>query len=48
MLIPWICNSEPYQFTAMANKTNEKTDAEPFFSRMLLKSMWPEELFESS
>ena len=31
----------------MANKTNEKADAEPFFSRMLLKAMSPEQLFES-
>jgi hypothetical protein len=46
-LIRWICNSEPYQLSSVANKTNDKADAEPFFSRMLLKSMSPEQLFES-
>jgi hypothetical protein len=46
-LIRWICNSEAYNLSSMANKTNEKADAEPFFSRMLLKAMSPEQLFES-
>jgi hypothetical protein len=46
-LIRWICNSEAYNLSSVANKTNEKSDAEPFFSRMLLKAMSPEQLFES-
>jgi hypothetical protein len=46
-LIRWICNSEPYNLSCVANKTNDKPDAEPFFSRMLMKTMSPEELFES-
>jgi hypothetical protein len=46
-LIRWICNSEPYQLSSVANKSNEKPETEAFFSRMLLKAMSPEELFES-
>jgi Protein of unknown function (DUF1549)/Protein of unknown function (DUF1553) len=46
-LIRWICNSDAYSHSSVSNKTNEKPDAEPFFSRMLLKAMTPEQLFES-
>jgi Protein of unknown function (DUF1549)/Protein of unknown function (DUF1553) len=46
-LMRWICNSEAYSLSSVANKSNEKADAEPFFSRMLLKAMSPEQLFES-
>src|SRR5262249_54888872 len=46
-LIRWICNSEAYNLSSVANKTNEKSDAAPFFSRMQLKAMSPEQLFES-
>jgi hypothetical protein len=46
-LIRWICNSEAYSLSSVANKTNEKPESEQLFSRMLLKSMSPEELFES-
>jgi hypothetical protein len=46
-LIRWICNSEAYNLSCVANKSNEKPDAEPLFSRMLLKAMSPEELFDS-
>jgi hypothetical protein len=46
-LIRWICNSEAYNLTSVANKTNDTADAEPFFSRMLLKALSPEQLFES-
>jgi hypothetical protein len=46
-LVRWICNSDAYQLRSDANKTNEKPEAEPFFSRMALKSMSPEQLFES-
>jgi hypothetical protein len=46
-LMRWICNSDAYNLSSVANKTNDKSDAEPFFSRMLLKAMSPEQLFES-
>jgi hypothetical protein len=46
-LIRWICNSDAYGLTSVSNKSNEKSDAEPFFARMLLKAMTPEQLFES-
>lgn len=46
-LITWIMSSKPYQLTSVANATNIKSDAEPYFSRMLLKTMSPEELVES-
>jgi hypothetical protein len=46
-LLRWICNSKAYQLSCVANKTNDKPDAEPLFSRMLLKSMSPEQLIES-
>jgi hypothetical protein len=46
-LIRWICNSKAYQLSCVANKTNDKPDAEPLFSRMLLKAMSPEQLLES-
>jgi hypothetical protein len=46
-LIRWICTSDAYSLNTVANKTNEKSDVEPLFSRMLLKAMTPEQLFES-
>jgi hypothetical protein len=46
-LIRWICNSRLYGLSSVANATNTSSDAEPFFSRMLLKAMSPEQLFES-
>jgi Protein of unknown function (DUF1549)/Protein of unknown function (DUF1553) len=46
-LIRWICNSTPYGLSSVANKTNDKVEAEPYCSRMLLKAMTPEQLFES-
>ncbi|HYV39165.1 MAG TPA: DUF1549 domain-containing protein [Gemmataceae bacterium] len=46
-LIRWICNSKAYGLESQSNKTNNKQDAEPFFSRMLLKAMTPEQLFDS-
>jgi hypothetical protein len=47
MLIRWICNSHAYSLCGVANRTNEKEDAEKFFSRMLLKMQSPEQLFDS-
>jgi hypothetical protein len=46
-LIRWICNSEAYGLSSVANETNDKAEAEPYFSRILLKAMTPEQLFES-
>jgi hypothetical protein len=46
-VIRWICNSQAYNLSSTANKTNEKPDTDQFFSRMQLKVMSPEELFES-
>jgi hypothetical protein len=46
-LIRWICNSNAYSLSSVANKTNDKPEVEPLFSRMPLKAMSPESLFES-
>lgn len=46
-LIRWIANSTPYHLSYVANKTNDKQEQEVLFSRMILKSMTPEQLFES-
>jgi Protein of unknown function (DUF1549)/Protein of unknown function (DUF1553) len=46
-LIRWICNSEPYQLSAAANKTNDTPEAEALMSRYLLKAMSPEQLLDS-
>src|SRR5262249_29488760 len=46
-LIRWICHSKAYNLSCVANKTNDKPEHEVLFSRMLLKSMSPEQLFES-
>jgi hypothetical protein len=46
-LMYWICTSAAYGLSSVPNATNDKPEAEVFFSRMLLKSMTPEQLFES-
>ncbi len=46
-LIRWICNSNAYNLSCVANKTNDKPEQEALFSRMIMKSMSPEQLFES-
>ena len=46
-LIRWICNSNAYNLSCVANSTNDAPDKDVLFSRMLLKSMSPEQLFES-
>jgi hypothetical protein len=46
-LIHWITNSNAYHLSYVANKTNDKVEQEPLFSRMIMKSMTPEQLFES-
>jgi len=46
-IVRWICNSDAYQLGSVANDTNDSVDDEAFFSRMLLKAMTPEQLFDS-
>ncbi len=46
-IIRWICNSRAYGLSSSANKSNYKRDAEAFFSRVKMKAMSPEQLFES-
>ncbi len=46
-LIRWICNSDPYNLSCVANKSNDKPEHEALFSRMIMKAMSPEQLFES-
>jgi len=46
-LIRWMCNSHAYNLSCVANKTNDKVEKEALFSRMIVKSMSPEQLFES-
>jgi len=46
-MIRWICNSNPYNLSYVANKTNDKQEHEALFARMIMKSMSPEQLFES-
>jgi len=46
-LIRWICSSRAYNLSVVATASNKAAEAEPFFSRMLLKAMSPEQLFES-
>jgi hypothetical protein len=46
-LIRWICNSNPYNLSYVANQSNDKPEHEALFSRMIMKSMSPEQLFES-
>src|SRR6202023_1766830 len=46
-LIRWICNSDAYSLSCVANSTNDAQDKEVLFSRMTLKAMSPEQLFES-
>jgi uncharacterized protein YcbX len=46
-LLFWLCASEAYGLSSQPNGTNDKPEAEVFFSRMLLKAMTPEQLFES-
>jgi hypothetical protein len=46
-LIRWICNSHAYNLSCSANKTNDKPEKEALFSRMIIKSISPEQLYES-
>jgi hypothetical protein len=46
-LIRWITHSNAYNLSYIANPTNDKPEHEVLFSRMVMKSMSPEQLFES-
>ncbi|MBS1830871.1 MAG: DUF1549 domain-containing protein [Acidobacteria bacterium] len=46
-LLYWICTSDAYNLTSAASPTNDKPELDVFFSRMLLKALSPEQLFES-
>jgi len=46
-LIRWITHSNAYHLSYVANKTNDKPELESQFSRMVMKSVTPEQLFES-
>jgi hypothetical protein len=46
-IIRWICNSKAYGLSSHSNPTNDKADTDQYFSRMLLKAMTPEQLFDS-
>jgi hypothetical protein len=46
-LIRWITHSKAYHLSYVANPTNDKPEHEAQFSRMVMKSLSPEQLFES-
>jgi len=46
-LLYWVCTSDAYGLSSVANPTNDKPEHDVFFSRMLLKALSPEQLFES-
>jgi hypothetical protein len=46
-LIRWITHSNAYHLGYVANRTNDKPEHETQFSRMIMKSLSPEQLFES-
>ena len=46
-LIRWIAHSNAYNLSYVANSTNDKPEHEVLFSRMVMKSMSPEQLYES-
>jgi hypothetical protein len=46
-LIRWITASEAYNLKAIANSTNDTSEAEAYMSRQMLKAMSPEQLYES-
>jgi len=46
-LIRWITHSQAYHRSYVANPSNDKPEQEVLFSRMVMKSLSPEQLFES-
>jgi hypothetical protein len=47
MLMEWVCTSDVYQLSHVAQKEYTDIKFDPFFARMPLKAMSPEVLFES-
>jgi hypothetical protein len=46
-LIRWIAHSQAYHRSYVANPSNDKAEHEVLFSRMVMKALTPEQLFES-
>jgi hypothetical protein len=46
-LLEWICTSDVYQLSHVANKAYASSELDPFFARMPLKAMSPEVMFDS-
>jgi len=46
-LIRWVTASDAYNLKAVANGTNDTSEAEAYMSRQMLKAMSPEQLYES-
>ena len=46
-LLEWICLSDPYQLSHVAQKEYADPKYDPYFSPMPLKALTPEVLFES-
>jgi hypothetical protein len=46
-LIRWIMHSNAYNLSYVANPTNDKPEHEALFSRMVMKPLTPEQLYES-
>lgn len=46
-LIRWIAHSDAYHRSYVANPSNDRPEHEPLFSRMVMKALTPEQLFES-
>jgi hypothetical protein len=46
-LLEWVCTSEPYQLSHVAQKEYADPKYDPYFARMPLKALSPEVLFES-
>ena len=46
-LIRWMTHSNAYHLSYVANRTNDKPEHESQFSRMVMKSFTPEQLYES-
>ncbi len=46
-LLEWICNSNAYNLSHVANKAYAAQEFDPYFARMPLKAMSPEVMFDS-
>jgi hypothetical protein len=46
-LIRWMTHSKAYHLSYVANPSNDKPDQEVLYSRMVMKALTPEQLFES-